>query len=58
MSKYLYEKSYISGHDKVLEMKIFSSSKDLFEYMLKLGEVNFNAGFSSAEITLNRVEKL
>lgn len=54
MSKYLYEKDY--KNNSHITRKLFNTSKELFEYLLKEGEYNFNAGFHSAEIRLNRIE--
>ena len=52
--KYLYEKDYkdVSG----ITRRIFNTSEELFDYLVKTGETNFNAGFYSAEIRLNRIE--
>lgn len=53
-SKYLYEKIY----DKDVKMRmLFKSSEELFNFLMSTGELNFNAGFGSAEIRLNRVEE-
>lgn len=57
MSKYLYEKDYKDGPNRSIDRKIFNSSQELFEYLMKTGETNFNAGFHSAEIRLNRIEE-
>lgn len=53
-SKYLYEKIY----DKEVKKRIlFKSAEELFNFLMSTGELNFNAGFGSAEIRLNRVEE-
>ena len=57
MYKYLYEKDYKDGNSRSIDRKIFNSSEELFEYLIKTGETNFNAGFHSAEIRLNRIEE-
>lgn len=52
--KYLYEKIY----DNDIKMRmLFNTSEELFKFLLETGENNFNAGFSNAEIRLNRVEE-
>lgn len=51
---YLYEKDDKNSN---IIRKIFSSSDELFKYLLKNGECNFNSGYDSAEIRLNRIEK-
>lgn len=57
MGKYLYEKDYKYSNFTNIDRKIFNSSQELFEYLVKTGETNFNAGFHSAEIRLNRIEE-
>lgn len=52
--KYLYEKIY---YKEVQERFLFNTSEELFKFLLETGEKNFNAGFSDAEIRLNRVEE-
>ena len=58
MSKYLYEKDYKNGNSTSIDRKIFNSSQELFEYLIKTGETNFNAGCHSAEIRLNRIKEI
>ena len=52
--KYLYEKDYKDKSN--ITRKLFNTSDELFNYLLKEGETNFNAGFHSAEIRLNRIK--
>ena len=52
--KYLYEKDYKDKSD--ITRKLFNTLDELFNYLLKEGETNFNAGFYSAEIRLNRIK--
>lgn len=52
--KYLYEKDCKDKSN--ITRKLFNTSDELFCYLLKTGEINFNAGFHSAEIRLNRIE--
>ena len=52
--KYLYEKDYKDKSDII--RKLFNTSDELFCYLLKTGEINFNAGCHSAEIRLNRIK--
>lgn len=56
MSKYLYIKDYKQEGKEVIDRLIFNSSKELFNYLQEEGEKVFNAGFTSAEIHLYRVE--
>ena len=52
--KYLYEKKYNKDN---IERKLFETSNDLFLYLAKQGERVFSNGFSSAEISLYRIEE-
>lgn len=52
--KYLYEKDYKDNSNII--RKLFNTSEELFNYLIKEEETNFNAGFHSAEIRLNRIE--
>lgn len=52
--KYLYEKDY--NDDGRITRRIFNTSEELFNFLIKEGELNFNAGFHSAEIRLNRIK--
>lgn len=52
--KYLYEKKYNKDSTK---RKLFETSNDLFSYLSKQGECVFNNGYSSAEISLYRIEE-
>ena len=52
--KYLYEKDY--KDNTYITRKLFNTSEELFNYLLKEGEINFNAGCHSAEIRLNRIK--
>ena len=52
--KYLYEKRYNKDN---IERKLFKTSNDLFSYLSKRGECIFNNGYSSAKISLYRIEE-
>ena len=55
--KYLYEKIYNQKECIKVDRMLFDTCDDLFLYLQQQGEKIFNNGFSSAEISLCRIEE-